>query len=141
LVADRIKRNDVGKMKFPTEGKLFRGGGLPEEYRDFFKPNQQFRVPGFLASSVDEVVADKFMVSAYLRGEKAVKWIITLDPKGEKQPRCPLSLPPSLTHSLTHALFHSLSHSPTHIALAESTQNRRDPEKVRIHTPPHPKII
>jgi hypothetical protein len=41
---------------FPPGGSTYRGGGLPDEHRDFFTVGKQFRVPMFLATSMDQNV-------------------------------------------------------------------------------------
>jgi hypothetical protein len=64
----------------PADGKVYRGGGLPYEYRHFFQIGHKYRVPGFLATSLHKRVAETFMGSAYLRGEPCVMWIIQVDP-------------------------------------------------------------
>lgn len=43
-------------LRFPSEGRSFRGTGVPEQYLGFFKPGLAFRVPGFLATSFEEKV-------------------------------------------------------------------------------------
>ena len=41
------------RLRFPPDGRCFRGGGLPEEHLAFFAPGVQFRVAGYLATSFD----------------------------------------------------------------------------------------
>ena len=50
-----------------------------------------YRVPGFLATSLDQRVADRFLRRAVEgQGDDGVKWIIHLDPRGAVDPeyRC-----------------------------------------------------
>jgi hypothetical protein len=44
-------------LRFPSEGRSFRGTSVPEQVLEFFQPRVAFRVPGFLATSFDEKVA------------------------------------------------------------------------------------
>ena len=41
---------------FPPGGSTYRGGGLPDEHKAFFTVGKQFRVPMFLATSMDQNV-------------------------------------------------------------------------------------
>lgn len=81
-----VVRMQMTAVKFPAQGVLYRGGGMPDEHLGFFKEGKVFRVAGFLSSSVEERVAHEFM--AMYRTEPynypVVKFIIRLDPRGEK---------------------------------------------------------
>jgi hypothetical protein len=83
LITRRIE--DSAKIKFPRNGIVYRGGGLPEKHRDFFSPGRKYRVPGFLAASFSRDVAECFLVMATQRvePEPPVLWIIRVDPAGE----------------------------------------------------------
>jgi hypothetical protein len=85
-----IRRLTIQVIKFPPNGVVFRGGGLPEEHRGFYESGREFRVPGFLASSFAKETAEHFMCSARARGEPCVMWEIHVDPAGERSPakRC-----------------------------------------------------
>uniref|UniRef100_A0A6U4TLV5 NAD(+)--protein-arginine ADP-ribosyltransferase n=1 Tax=Hemiselmis andersenii TaxID=464988 RepID=A0A6U4TLV5_HEMAN len=84
----RLKREDMKKSKhFPPGGLLHRGGGLPDEHFGFYQEGKEFRVPGFLATSVSDEVANGFMVRARAREENAVLWRVFLDERGATQPR------------------------------------------------------
>ena len=84
LCVVRGVRDDT-QLKFPTDGICYRGGALPDEHRAFFTPGTQYRVPGFLATSFSEDVAYRFYYGAYNDGLPAVKWVIHLDPRGERE--------------------------------------------------------
>jgi hypothetical protein len=69
-------------MHQPKNGKLYRGGGMPHEFFGFFTAGKKYRVPGFLATSLNENVARKFMAMAnQSRNEPCVLWIVNVDSK------------------------------------------------------------
>jgi hypothetical protein len=70
-------------MKFPRDGIVYRGGGLPEKHHGFFQTGKKYRVPGILATSFSQHVAEHFMCGAGQRGEPCVLWIVRVDPAGE----------------------------------------------------------
>ena len=84
------RRGNIEVIRFPPQGIVYRGGGLPDEHRGFFHPDRKYRVPGFLATSFSRRVAGKFMTWADKRGEPCVLWIIHVDPEGEhcEERRC-----------------------------------------------------
>jgi len=73
---------DLQKLSFPPNGKLWRGGSLPDNLRDFYVPGRKYRVPMVLASSMDESVANNFIALAEAEGLPTVRWSILLDPRG-----------------------------------------------------------
>lgn len=87
LITHRLATEQI---KFPLNGVVYRGGGLPDEHRSFFKLGREFRVAGFLASSFSQETAEHFMSSARARGEPCIMWEIHVDPAGESSPakRC-----------------------------------------------------
>jgi hypothetical protein len=84
------RRLAIQLIKFPPNGVVFRGGGLPDEHRGFYESGREFRVAGFLASSFSQATAEHFMCSARARSEPCVMWVIHVDPAGEHSPakRC-----------------------------------------------------
>eukprot|EP00667_Euglena_gracilis_P004268 EG_transcript_4291 len=64
-------------------GVVYRGGGLPNEHRDFFAPQQTYRVPMFLATSVDRNTSiQQFCRRAALQQRlPPVLWVVHLDQK------------------------------------------------------------
>jgi hypothetical protein len=50
-------------LRFPSEGRSFRGTGVPEQFLGFFQPGTAFRVPGFLATSFDEKVGGPLVLA------------------------------------------------------------------------------
>ena len=77
------RRKDLQFVQFPRDGVTYRGGGLPHNHKAFFQCGTKYRVPGFLATSFSQQVADRFMLWADQRGENCVLWIIHVDPEGE----------------------------------------------------------
>uniref|UniRef100_A0A7S0QY16 Mono(ADP-ribosyl)transferase n=1 Tax=Cryptomonas curvata TaxID=233186 RepID=A0A7S0QY16_9CRYP len=75
---------------FPRKGLCFRGGGMMLCHRDFFVERKTYRVPGFLATSFSNDIANSFMERAEERGEEPVLWTVRLDGRGETDPehRC-----------------------------------------------------
>ncbi len=76
------RRGDIDVIRFPPNGITHRGGGLPDQHKEFFQAGRKYRVPSFLATSFSPAVADNFMVWADQRGERSVRWIIHVDPEG-----------------------------------------------------------
>ena len=69
---------------------VYRGAGLPVEMLDFYQGmvGKSFRVPGFLATSMNVLVAHRFFDLARSNDDlPAALYIITFDPRGEKEQR------------------------------------------------------
>jgi len=78
-------------FKFPKNGECWRGSGFKDCFRNFFVVGKKFRVPGFLATSLDSFIAKRFMKrSMSVKGFSAVLWKIEVDPRGAEDPlyRC-----------------------------------------------------
>ena len=71
-------------VKFPSRGKTYRGGGIPDHFRAFFDQHKTFCVAGFLATSFSREKAEEFMCFADQRGEPCVMWEVQVDPAGER---------------------------------------------------------
>jgi hypothetical protein len=81
-----VTRRAGATGEFPLDATCWRGGGLPDEHRAFFRPGVKFRVPMFLATSFSEDTAYEFMYRAHVEGRlPAVQWRIKLDPRGAAQ--------------------------------------------------------
>ena len=79
-----VVRRPKADLRFPLRGICWRGGGLPDAHQPFYVPGKKYRVPGFLATSFSENVAQEFLYRAHvLKQWPAVKWVIELDPRGE----------------------------------------------------------
>lgn len=82
--------------EFPSDGICWRGGGFSSDPKDkvlFTKlegTGEKYRVPGFLATSFKESVAQNFLKRAVAAGRPGVLWRIHLDPRGKHDPtyRC-----------------------------------------------------
>ena len=72
----------VDALKFPDHGTTYRGGALPDEHQAFFTVGKKYRVPGFLATSFEESVAERFIYMAYDDGSPCIKWIVHVDERG-----------------------------------------------------------
>jgi hypothetical protein len=86
-----VTRNKAIAMHYPENGVCFRGSGLPDQHKQFYKPGVQYRVPGFLATSFNEKVAIEFTKRAHFNGRMPVAiWRVYVDPRGktELQYRC-----------------------------------------------------
>lgn len=90
----RMTARDVSSkenFKFPENGECFRGTGFDDSCRPFFAVGKSYRVPGFLATSLDQFIAKRFMKR--MMGSSTLTptlWKILVDPRGEKDPlyRC-----------------------------------------------------
>jgi hypothetical protein len=79
LVHQRGSRPRI--MRSPQNNTVYRGGGLPDEHRSFYHVGKKYRVPGFLATSLDEDVARGFMRrGAAERNIPCVLWVIMVPP-------------------------------------------------------------
>lgn len=80
----RMKGASLNEQAFPLNGKTWRGGGFNDEHRPFFNrlKRQKYRVPGFLATSNDKMVAFEFAFKAD-KTKPCVMWCIKFDPKGK----------------------------------------------------------
>jgi len=47
-------------VPWPNDNRVYRGGALPEKCIDFFRIGLSYRVPMFLATSKDRLMAEKF---------------------------------------------------------------------------------
>mmetsp|Transcript_82880 Transcript_82880/g.222304 ORF Transcript_82880/g.222304 Transcript_82880/m.222304 type:complete len:210 (-) Transcript_82880:222-851(-) len=86
----RENQPQIQAHQWPSSGKCFRGGSLPEEHKAFFSEGLKYRVPGFLATSLSEEVASKFAERQFdLSNGSAhcVLWIVEVDPRGANDPR------------------------------------------------------
>ena len=78
-----LVRSDLSKQKFPPDGCTYRGGELPPQFFDFYKQvGKQYRVPGFLATSFKQQVANHFLGRKFALGKTPVRWEVVLDPRG-----------------------------------------------------------
>jgi hypothetical protein len=75
----------VNVQSYPPKGETWRGGGFRDEFRPFFQnmKGKKYRVPGFLATSVDKQVAIGFVHKVKKDNPRAM-WRITFDKRGEK---------------------------------------------------------
>ena len=77
------RRTDAHEIISPPNGVVYRGGGLSDQHRQFYHVGKKYRVPGFLATSFSQEVAESFMTWADRRGEPCVLWIVHVVPEGE----------------------------------------------------------
>jgi hypothetical protein len=78
-----LVRSDLSKQKFPPDGCTYRGGELPPQFFEFFKQvGKKYRVPGFLATSFLQRVANDFLRRKFESGRTPVRWEVVLDPRG-----------------------------------------------------------
>lgn len=77
---------------YPADGVCYRGSGLPDEHRAFYDcmVGSKYRVPGFLATSLNRGTAELFYRRAYSGGLPAVLYRVYVDPRGKDDPalRC-----------------------------------------------------
>ena len=83
-------RATPARQRFPPHSRTWRGGGFgipghatlsPESLLTFFEtPNRKYRVPGCLATSFDEAVANDFINDTIEEGATCTcKWIVVCD--------------------------------------------------------------
>ena len=73
-------------LLFPPRGVLFRGGGFNDAFKAFFYPGRMYRVPAFLATSLNQSVSERFLYRAVVEhGRSGIMWQINVDPRGEKE--------------------------------------------------------
>ena len=93
-----VMRHHPSNLKYPPGGVSYRGGGMPLHHvlqvaghpPPFFVAGKKYRIPMFLATSLNRQVAENFMAMAADRGEPPVIWTIKVDPRGaaELKYRC-----------------------------------------------------
>lgn len=78
----------VDVQTYPPKGETWRGGGFREQCTEFFKSvkGKKYRVPGFLATSSNKMVADQFAFKADKNHPCAI-WRIKFDKRGKKKPQ------------------------------------------------------
>jgi hypothetical protein len=71
--------------RFPPGGRTYRGGGFDTKFRGFFSVGKKYRVPGFLATSFDEMVAITFRDThaCVPPGGERILWVVHVDPAGD----------------------------------------------------------
>ena len=97
-----MKREKMGKLwseKFPKDGIVHRGGAFNNQFQSFFTVGKQYRVPGYLATSLEKDVAINFVLRAPDDMARVI-WKIAVDTRGIKDPlyRCKHAHLLELTH-------------------------------------------
>jgi hypothetical protein len=70
---------NVNGTDWPDQGLCYRGGGLPDDFKEFFRVGVKYRVPGFLATSFSEGVGLGFAEQSYVASDgstPAVLWTV-----------------------------------------------------------------
>jgi len=93
--AGLITRRTLDVVPWPPKSETYRGAILPERHLQFYirMTGHKYRVPGFLATSFSEDVADEFAMRAWQSVEgkdPAVRYVIRVHPEGatRKVRRC-----------------------------------------------------
>ena len=79
-----VNRMKVHSVRWPANGIVYRGGGLPDVHRAFFRPGVEYRAPSFVATSFQKHVAINLCRRADESGTPAVMWVFHFD----EQLRC-----------------------------------------------------
>jgi serine/threonine protein kinase len=81
-----VRGQTPAALRFPAGGTTYRGGQFSDEHRGFFEAGRQYRVPGFLATSFSERVAEEFAQGHPPRppppGQSRIIWVVHVDPAG-----------------------------------------------------------
>ena len=77
-----LVRADLTQQKFPPDSCTYRGGELPPQFFGFFEVGKKYRVPGFLATSFKQEIANRFLGFKFALGRTPVRWEVVLDPRG-----------------------------------------------------------
>jgi len=93
IVAGRNAVADAKKTPFPPNARVVRGGGLPDEHKDFFTEGKKFRCPNFLATAFEKPGVHAkddlnhphrfFLERACASGLPGVRWEISMDERGD----------------------------------------------------------
>jgi len=78
----------------------FRGGGFNDDFQNFFTVEKLYRCPGFLATSFEQHISEKFLRLQRASGLQTVLWTILLDGRGSEDHH----------HRCLHASFVAKSH-------------------------------
>ena len=92
--ARRIQRRNgsvnIHIQSYPPTGETWRGGGFRRYHRAFFEGilGKKYRVPGFLATSLNREIAAAFAFKAVSSSpcHPCAVWRITFDPRGKEHP-------------------------------------------------------
>lgn len=78
-------RSDADATTFPLNGECWRGGGFNMEHKDWFDSmvGKKYRIPAFLATSINRAVINNFMHMAQEKGFPVVQWKILMDTRGD----------------------------------------------------------
>ena len=79
--AKAAKIEELWCDKFPKDGVVYRGGSFNNAFKPFFVTGLKYRVPGYLATSLQEKVAKSFVLRAP-EGMARVLWKIAVDERG-----------------------------------------------------------
>ena len=60
----------------------WRGGGVNNDFQDFFVAGKYYRCPGFLATSFEKSVASTFLTMKKADGIPTALWMVLLDARG-----------------------------------------------------------
>jgi hypothetical protein len=76
-----VQGRSIGHIKWPEANTCFRGAGLPDKQRFFFRPGKKYRVPFFLATSFEKtkVAQAIFANQAQAKGLPPVLYIFHLN--------------------------------------------------------------
>ena len=93
------KIEELWAEKFPKDGIVYRGGAFNNSVQSFFVPEKKYRVPGYLATSLNKKVATSFLIRAP-DGNPRVLWKICVDQRGIADPvfRCRHAFVLEMTH-------------------------------------------
>ena len=82
LCVNRLNQNN-SKVEWPQDHRLYRGGGLPNDKREFFEVGRVYRCPMYLATSLKEEVSKGVFCRRAMIEQKLppVLWVFHLDPK------------------------------------------------------------
>ncbi len=148
-----VRKSPLKPLEIAVKGECFRGTTMPPEHVSFFSRGKMFRVPGFLATSVSELVAYTFASKLPLSGAplRSVVFCVKLDPRGatDVQYRCmqvnliersanpyeqEFLFAPYSTFKVIDVTIDSTGAKPILITLEAALDNLKEPEDLPLAT-------
>ena len=99
---------------------MLSGRGLPDEHRAYFELVRKYRVPGFLATSLSKMVAQRFAKKAYGSSEGWVPAVVWTVQVMDSPPTLPVSGSCSSLDSLLTLLVSGSRSSPSGLKASQN---------------------
>lgn len=131
----RVQRvpNALQKSGYPHDGKLWRGSSFDDVHCSFFRISKKYRVPGFLATSLNKKTSNWFL-SRVPSGSSSVMWCIQVDPKGKQDfsKRCRNASFVDKTHAKGEGEYLFAPYSAFTVLKVKWSEDLREPHRITV---------